>query len=301
MTEFSVDVVLRTYNRGWLIEGAIDSILAADRSGIALHVYVIDNASTDNTPQIVAGFAAQHPGLIIPLHESKPGGQIALNTAIAACNSPVIAFFDDDERVDPNWLQVIKREFSDPAIDFIAGLSRPILDGPLPDWLPTDYGGVLGIIDNGPVRARFDRQFRGMLTQGNCAVRRPLFAEAGPYPIQLKTAEDRWFYTWLIANGKNGYYCPDLIINHTMQQDRLTKAYFRKWAVREGRDRAQCDQLAGTPSVLRTGWFWRARAADAAQLAGAFVTGTPGSSKGFTAELNLRQAWQYFRRSVGGR
>jgi glycosyltransferase involved in cell wall biosynthesis len=300
LTDFRLDVVLRTHNRAHLVGAAVESVLAANADGINLRVVIVDNASNDSTPTILAQLAATHGERITVLHEPKPGGQHALNAAIARCTAPVIAFFDDDERVDAAWLQVIRREFNDGATEFIAGQCRPLWQdgGAPPDWLPAAYGGVLGIIDSAHVRTQFTMSFSGMLTQGNCAVRRSIFDSAGPYPSHLSTAEDRWLHDWLMQNGKIGFYCPDLMIDHIMQADRLSKAYFREWSAREGRDRAACDRLAGTPNPLGQLWYWRRIAQDIAVICAAALTGTFGGAKAFAAELNLRQSWAYAKQSL---
>jgi hypothetical protein len=175
-------------------------------------------------------------------------------------------FFDDDECVDANWLQIIAREFQNLQTDFIARPCRPVWSVEAPPWIPQGYGGVLGIIDNGAHRARFHADFKGMLTQGNCAVRSSVFLESGPYPDQLKTGEDRWLYAWLLANCKAGYYCPDLVIHHLIHTARVTKIYFRDWAKREGRDLARCGRLAGSRNIMTMPWFWKRCVVDAAIL-----------------------------------
>jgi glycosyltransferase involved in cell wall biosynthesis len=295
-----IDVILRTCNRAALLGPAVDSLLAAERGGVALRLFVVDNASKDGTPQVLADLATRHRDLIVPLYEPKPGGQHALNRALAEATAPIVAFFDDDERVAPNWLQVIRREFtrSDEMIDFIGGPCRPLWQSCEPPWLPKGYNGVLGIIDNGTERSRYSPSFRGMLTQGNCAIRRSIYTELGAYPSQLTTAEDRWLYNCLLRSGKIGYYCPDLEIFHLMQEDRLTRAYFRQWAKREGRDRATCDRLDTAVSPLLQPWFWRENASCAAKLAKAVFTGRTASAEAFTAELTLRQTVAYIRAAV---
>jgi hypothetical protein len=186
--------------------------------------------------------------------------------------------------------------------DFIAGPCLPLWgEGSAPAWLPAGYGGVLGIIDNGDQRMRYTPLFKGMLTQGNCAVRRSIYDEAGPYPPEFTTAEDRWLYGWLIENGKVGYYCPDLVIRHIMQADRLNKAYFRRWAAREGRDLAACDRLAGRKGSLGQPWFWKRSVKNVGQLAIAAITGAGAGAKSFEAELNLRQAFAQLQAFIAPR
>ena len=256
MADVAVDIVLRTHNRAAILEEAVESLFAADATGVRFRLLLVDNASTDGTAELVARLAGRFGPQLVPLFEARPGGQHALNCAIAVAEAPLIAFFDDDERVAPQWLQVIAREFADPDTVFIAGPCRPLWNGAAPEWLPAGYGGVLGMIDYGSERMRFYRDFGGMLTQGNCAVRRWVFAATGPYPDDLATAEDRWLNAWLEARGTVGYYCPDFAVSHLMQEERLNRAYFESWAAREGRDRAVSDRLSGLPSLFRHRWYW---------------------------------------------
>lgn len=290
-----IDAILRTRNRSAMLGAAVASFFDADQTGIAARLLVVDNNSTDATPELLRSLVNRHGKRLLPLHEPRAGGQHALNCALANATADVIAFFDDDERIDPRWLQEIRREFADPMTDYIAGPVRPAGDFAPPGWVPEGFGGVLGIIDCGSERRRFSPGFSAMLTQGNCAVRRRVFEEAGSYPAELPTAEDRWLNQWLEARGRQGFYCPGLVVEHVMQPERITPAYFRRWAAREGRDMAVCDKLAGRPSLLGRRWYWRQLARDTAALA------LPGKANPvrFRGELNLRIARSYLRAWMG--
>ena len=291
----AVDVIVRTRNRAALLPGAVAAFLAADRSGLEARLLVVDNGSTDGTAAVLADLVRRHGDCLVPLSEPRPGGQHALNRAIAMSQAPVLACFDDDERIDPCWLQVIAREFADPETDYIAGPVRPLGDTPMPEWLPAGFGGVLGVTDNGPERRRFAPGFPAMLTQGNCAVRREVFEAAGPYPHALPTAEDRWLDQWLAAHGRRGFYCPDFVVGHIMLPERMTRAYFRRWARREGRDRAVCERLAGGSPRFRHAWYWRHLAICAAR----WIRPRAGPAERFRAELELRVELSYAAAMLG--
>jgi glycosyltransferase involved in cell wall biosynthesis len=291
-----VDVVLRTHNRQDLLPEAVASFFAADRSGMAARLLVVDNASSDGTARLIANLADRHGPDLVALYEPRPGGQHALNRAIASSAAEVVAFFDDDERIAAGWLQTIRREFADPATDYIAGPVKPLTAEAFPPWLPAGFGGVLGIIDSGDQRRRFGDGFAGMLTQGNCAVRRAIFALVGPYPDELPTAEDRWLYQWLEGNGRQGFYCPDMVVGHIMQPERMSRDYFRRWAAREGRDLAVCDRLAGRPSLYAQRWYWRSIAQSLLGLASPLRT----PAERFKDELTLRVALAYARAGASG-
>lgn len=299
MAAFKIDVILRTYNRADLLGPAVASFFRADHASIEARLLVVDNASSDGTPELLQVLAGEHGERLIALHEARPGGQHALNCGIARADAPVLGFFDDDEEIEENWLQVIRREMANPATDYIGGAMLPFPGVVLPDWLPQGYGGVLGIIDNGPERFPYGQGASAMLVQGNSAIRRSLFDQVGPYPDDLPTAEDRWLFQWLVAQGKRGYYCPDLRIRHVMQPHRMTRSYFRSWARREGRDQRVCERHAGEPSVLRRPWYWRSLAESGLRLAGGVASGwNDGGS--FAAELGLRQAVSYIREVARG-
>lgn len=287
----AIDVILRTHNRRDLLPAAVESVFAADSRGIDWRLLVVDNASTDDTPAFLNDLRSQHDGRLVCLHEPRPGGQHALNCGLRHAKADIVAFFDDDERIEAGWFQAIRREFADSEIDFIAGPVLPAGVEDFPDWLPEGFGGVLGIIDHGNDRSAYGEGFPGMLTQGNCALRRRLFSQTGLYPSELPTAEDLWLWQRLRALGKTGVYCPDFVVRHVMQQERITRRYFRKWAVRQGRDLAVCDKLAGARPLILAPWYWRQIAGCSARWT--FGRGSPAER--FRDELNLRIAAVYAR------
>ena len=70
MTAETVAVVVVTYNRADLLERMLDGLAALDRLPDA--VIVVDNASTDHTPDVLA--AATNPGLQVIRTEDNLGG-----------------------------------------------------------------------------------------------------------------------------------------------------------------------------------------------------------------------------------
>ena len=293
----SVDVILRTHNRARLLPDAVASFFAADDCGLTARLIVVDNASTDMTRAVLASLAARHGDRLLAIHEPRPGGQHALNAALAHARADVVAFFDDDERMVPGWLQAIAREFADPATDYIAGPVLPPPDSRLPDWIPKGFGGVLGYIDHGQRRRRYEPGFSAMLTQGNCALRRSVFTEFGPYPECLVTAEDRWLNRRLNETGKRGYYVPALRVTHLMPPERITPEYFRGWARREGHDLAICDALAGERWLTTRRWYWRKVVGCALRwLTARFPLSRPGTrADQLYHELFVRMALSYIR------
>ena len=62
--------------------------------------------------------AREHPGRIRGLLEPRQGVSYARNAGIHAARGDIVAFFDDDVRVAPDWIETIRRTFHErPEID----------------------------------------------------------------------------------------------------------------------------------------------------------------------------------------
>ncbi len=296
-----IDVLLATYNRSALLRRAIDSFLAAEEpSGVQSRLIVIDNNSRDDTQQVAQPYAVLHPDRIILLFEGRQGKFHALNAGIAHSDADVVAMFDDDERLMPNWLSVIARNFADPAVDFIGGEVRPDWQSPAPDWLPTGYTGVIGVIKHGTVRRPYGKAgVDAMLTGGNTAIRRDVLDRCGPYRGDFMYAEDRFMDLQLKRIGAVGYYEPDLVVFHHVPQSRLTKPYYRHWVFTEGRTIAKEDRVGDASARRVLGappWMWARACASLAGLATSLGRGQ--QRRRFNTELQLIEFWGYLTVSL---
>ena len=66
---------------------------------------VVDNGSTDGTPQIVAEWHGRLPGLRVVQARERQGLAYARNAGAAEASGGVLAFCDADDVADPGWLQ----------------------------------------------------------------------------------------------------------------------------------------------------------------------------------------------------
>jgi glycosyltransferase involved in cell wall biosynthesis len=87
----AVTVIIPTFNRGWILKEAIDSVLSQDFKDFEL--IVVDDGSTDNTESILDGY----DGDIIVLRQVNRGVSAARNAAIALASGQLIAFLDSDD------------------------------------------------------------------------------------------------------------------------------------------------------------------------------------------------------------
>ena len=113
--EHRVSVVLPTYNRGWIIGQAVDSVLDQDYKNLEL--VVVDDGSIDDTPQLLSAFGDR----LRIIRQENQGVSAARNAGIRAATGELIALLDE---LGSGALSHAQRETLDTLRDGIALLAR---------------------------------------------------------------------------------------------------------------------------------------------------------------------------------
>ena len=93
MTKPFVSVLIDTYNHERFIEEAIVNVLEQDFPASEREILVVDDGSTDSTPEIVRKFEPR-----LRLIRKPNGGQAsAFNAGIPECTGEIVAFLDGDD------------------------------------------------------------------------------------------------------------------------------------------------------------------------------------------------------------
>lgn len=96
-----ISVIIPTYNRASLLPRALDSVLR--QTWEDLEVIVVDDASQDDTPQVMA--ACTDPRVRYIRLEKNSGACVARNTGVAQARGEWIAFQDSDDLWLPEKLE----------------------------------------------------------------------------------------------------------------------------------------------------------------------------------------------------
>lgn len=110
-----VSVVIATYNMGQYIDQTIDSIL--HQTWQNLEVIVVDDGSTDNTPEVMQRY--QNDTRIRYIQNANQGQPKAKNCGIKNSNGSFIAFCDADDLWESNKLEVQIPLFTRPEIGIV--------------------------------------------------------------------------------------------------------------------------------------------------------------------------------------
>ncbi|GIV76554.1 MAG: hypothetical protein KatS3mg050_0948 [Litorilinea sp.] len=197
MSRPTFTVIIPTHNRAHLLPRAIRSVLAQTFTDFEL--IVVDDASTDETPQVVA--SVQDGRIIYLRHEENRGAAATRNTGICHARGKYVAFLDDDDEYLPEFLAETRQHLETASEE--AGFSwcgvRVVQDG----------GQGERTIGEGVWRPAFqDREhaylsfLRSRRIGTNCGlcVRRDCFDVVGLFDQALRKAEDTDFLIRLVRH-----------------------------------------------------------------------------------------------------
>src|SRR5690606_6578875 len=145
-----ISVVIPTHNRAAFIERAVDNVLS--QAYPALELVVVDDGSTDSTPEILSKLAAQHGGKLHVIRQANTGLPGALNAGFGAARGELLAWMADDDAYKPGALDALARELT---LD-------PLTGGMFADyeWISDD--GRRQTIETGPVEELAQRNVVGL-------------------------------------------------------------------------------------------------------------------------------------------
>lgn len=102
-----ISVIINTYNYGRFIEKAIDSVLNQTFPQNGFEIIVVDDGSTDGTPEIVKKYKDK----IKYIYKENGGQASAFNTGFENATGDIIVFLDADDCYYSNKLERIDKKF----------------------------------------------------------------------------------------------------------------------------------------------------------------------------------------------
>jgi len=238
---YLITVALCTHNHADRLTRTLEDLEKITSPSRPWEILVVDNASTDETPQLLSDTNWRPPGIPVRvMREERLGLSNARNRALKEAHGKYLLFVDDDETPDPQWLKAYERDMLTYAPDALGGCINVVFEhGERPAWLQDELMGFLGHLDHGEGCWLTDpaTPFYG----GNFAVRTKIFTEIGDFDAELgrmgqinSGGEDTEFYRRLVARGFSVRWVPDAIINHRIRVDKLRRSYFLELHYRQG-------------------------------------------------------------------
>ena len=242
---FIPTIVVPVLDRADMIMTTLDSIAAQTLR--PLSVIVVDNGSTDATPEIVSKWIDRNSGNGISamlLTEPRRGAAIARNTGLRRVESEYVMFFHSDDVMLPGHMERVTKALAErPDADMIRWeISRLDSDG----WLErTEHN------DSDPLRLHI---MHSTYATARFAVRTYLIKESGGWDESLTTWDDLELGTRLLARRPVAIKLSgEPTVRTTVHPDSLTGPSFSSRAEAEiaALDIMERDlQLAGRPEYV---------------------------------------------------
>lgn len=194
MTERLISVVIPAYNYAKTLPRAVNSVIAQLGEAQA-ELLVIDDGSTDATPQVVEQLLVEHAGAFRALRKPNGGLSSVRNRGIEEARGQYLIFLDADDEMAPGALAAVARHIADNPE------SRLIIGG---HWSVFSDGRRVQHSAT-PLPATPRERVRGYLLEktvslsnGACVMHREVFGP-GNYPLHLRNVEDIPVFAQVLA------------------------------------------------------------------------------------------------------
>lgn len=150
-----ITIVFATHNGARTLPRMIAALERLEPPSRPWRIVAVDNASTDETPAILADAAARLPMTVLTC--PIPGKLPALKMGAAAATGDLVVFTDDDVEPVPGWLRAYEAAADGhPEAGFFGGPITPIALEPLSPWYDVSerFHGELfarSQIEDGPI------------------------------------------------------------------------------------------------------------------------------------------------------
>jgi GT2 family glycosyltransferase len=118
-------LIVVTYNNLALTRLCLESIVR-NTDYPNYEIIVVDNNSTDRTPEYLRQLAAQHPHVQIILNSENRGFSFANNQGLALSTGDRLVLLNNDTVVPPGWLSRLLRHLEDPAIGLVGPVTNSV-------------------------------------------------------------------------------------------------------------------------------------------------------------------------------
>ncbi len=108
MNQVIFSVIVTAYNQPQEIKRAVESVL--NQTVKCFELIVVDDCSTDETPKVLADFAAKNPCMKVFRHEKNGGSHAARCTGVAQAGGEYVLFLDGDDYLCADALERLLKD-----------------------------------------------------------------------------------------------------------------------------------------------------------------------------------------------
>jgi glycosyltransferase involved in cell wall biosynthesis len=250
-----VSVIIPTYNRSTRLEATVESLIDQRYPSDRFEIVLVDNASTDDTQQVIARLMARYPA-IRRMREARRGAHFARNAGATVSLGEILYFTDDDMIADPELLATIVTPFTmDARVGVATGRVLPRWETEPPAWvLKHCRNALLSLNDKGEALIVCDED-PGVFSCHE-AIAREVFFRAGGFNPDTNAGE-------FVGDNETGLnikvrklgfrfaYVGESVTHHVIPGSRMTQAYLNSRFADQGFCDSYTDYREIRPGPLR--------------------------------------------------
>jgi len=226
-----ITVCICTYRRPDKLSRLLSSFNELKWKGhLWISILIVDNDSNESARAVVSEFKSRLECPVLYLVEPEQSIAKARNRAVENARSDLIAFIDDDERPDPNWLISALQNMEAFCADGVLGPVKPEYLGDPPKW-----------VIQGKFYERKRHETGTILTwketrTGNVLMKRSIFlSRENLFRLQFaRGGEDRDLFRRLIKQGYRFVWCDEAVVYESISPIRYSRQFMLKRALIRG-------------------------------------------------------------------
>ena len=241
-----VDIAVCTWNRSDLLTKTLASFsnLSIEPS-VRLRIIIVDNNSTDSTPEVIqafqdSDFASINP--VVALRETRQGHTYSRNCAVDAADSDLIIWTDDDVEVSSDWVaKYVEAANQNPEVAFWGGEIVPKFETELPKWIEENWDAVKGCFAIREFSGDMELDVTRLPYGANFSIRTAVqkqhrFDESlGRRGNEVLGEDELDLFRRLLAAGLRGQWVPGAGVKHYIPASRVSEKYVCDYFVGQGR------------------------------------------------------------------
>ena len=239
-----INVCICSYQRPDLLRRSLKSLGEQDTKGrFSFSLVVADNDALESGRSVVSEIAGDFPVPITYCTETRRSISHARNKALEHANGDAIAFIDDDEFAERDWLHNLYVALAEHPVAGVLGPVRPFFDVEPPAW-----------IRKGRFCERPEHATGFVMPWTECRTGNVLFKKAiidGVNPVFLPefgtAGGDMNFFWRMMQQGHRFIWCNEAVVHEVVPPSRLKRSFMIKRAL-----------LRGGNSRKHPAWRWRA-------------------------------------------
>ncbi len=244
----TVLVAAPTYKRNKLLDGLLKSLnQLVIPAGTRVDFVIIDNDEGQGALPVVTEWQARFTAPLRYESETEPGVTHVRNRALGlAVTYDLLAFIDDDEFADPQWLAALIARYDATKAAAVFGPVDPVYPDSAPDWMQ-DWA-----VHGTPITVDEPQAKPGATC--NCLIDMAVVRKMGLYfdtRMSLTGGEDTLFFSRMLDAGHSFTRAKDARVFEHIPESRATSQWLRRRWYRTGITDALIAGRNMTPNLAR--------------------------------------------------